>query len=398
MAILLIELHSPLSSPTTTSSTASSLYEDSGVSTSGASETEYDSNDDDISSSDDARYSVKTEHSEKKTSSKTCSLSNTDFKKWKYLFPTTLWDTIQNTDDKCICNNFSGNHARCKHVVKAEGRVVDVEKILRLLERFRQRKNYNGLFGEIKHLIEAVICGNNHKSPAMDILAGLEGLGIKSSETNRQQINPYLSWLEDSLRSKAPAVKSETKPITPQEIPATTHVPSVPLSPEFQTFQPQKYKEVSASTALYIEIVKPLNTSEVAGGYIYIFSEVGKIGNIKIGHTINLDKRLERWNSNCKRQFEYHEATKDGQLDWIPHEARVEKLIFTELKDYRKRKWCGSCSQNHIEWFDVDPEHVVKVFEKWRRWVLQEPYVQDEITRKWGPRVVPAVCKPIPFS
>ncbi len=282
--------------------------------------------------------------------------------------------------------------------MKAKGRVFDIEKILQLLQRFRRRANYDGLFAEIAHLIEVFICGNNHKSSAQNILDKLKAPENNSTESDREYIKPYLWWLEDSLKSKALVVKLETKPSTLQDIPATTNKVSVPIPPAFQPYQPKEFLRSSPFTALSSVITKPLTSTDEKDGYIYIFLEVGTIGPIKVGWTKDLDERLKNWNRACQRQFEYHPGTKNGELPWIPHVSRVERLIHTELKDYRKKRRCGACNCNHIEWFDVDAKHVVKVFEKWRNWILQNPYEEDEPVGPWSPKVVAEVCKPIPFS
>jgi hypothetical protein len=62
----------------------------------------------------------------------------------------------------------------------------------------------------------------------------------------------------------------------------------------------------------------------------------------------------------------------------VPLVGQVERLIHTELKEYRMLIDCNGCGKTHSEWFCVSKEHVIKVFQKWKDWISREPYMQTD--------------------
>ncbi len=117
---------------------------------------------------------------------------------------------------------------------------------------------------------------------------------------------------------------------------------------------------------------------------------------------VTVHTRLRQWNSQCHSNYTFHPATSTVQTVEIPHASRVEQLIHTELKEYRKKiGCCNGCGRGHDEWFDVQGEHVVRVFRKWRNWIEQDPYAFDPDSGSWMIRpemfyTLAAVCQPVP--
>lgn len=134
---------------------------------------------------------------------------------------------------------------------------------------------------------------------------------------------------------------------------------------------------------------------------MYMFWDQQHFGITKIGRTIDLEKRLEQWNSQCKIKHHYHQSSRDGKPPRIPHVQRIERLMHIELCNYRKKRGCGGCGKNHIEWFDIGEVKAREVFQKWRDWINQKPYALDD-SGDWAVRPemldsLSEVCEPVGF-
>lgn len=112
-------------------------------------------------------------------------------------------------------------------------------------------------------------------------------------------------------------------------------------------------------------------------GFIYLFWDKQHFGKLKIGFTKNIERRLKEWNRRCGREHSYlnHDNRSGAQM---PHVHRVEKLIHTELKEYRQKRKFEGCGKNHHEWLHEGEVHAVKVAQKWQEWMMQEPYAVNE--------------------
>ena len=120
-------------------------------------------------------------------------------------------------------------------------------------------------------------------------------------------------------------------------------------------------------------------------GYIYVFESTIYNGYVKIGRTKNpIGDRMNKW-GKCEIGCLY---IKDPENTKFRHYELVEKLIHTELSNYRRRYKCKTCGSgyklnpnkrdqhvSHEEWFEIDKDKALQVVERWRRWVIErEPY------------------------
>ena len=76
---------------------------------------------------------------------------------------------------------------------------------------------------------------------------------------------------------------------------------------------------------------------------MYIFSQRGNFGHLKIGRSGNVFRRLNQWNKQCKKTMEIYfpesvrnkdESMPDVQQ--VPHISRVEALVHLELNHHRR--------------------------------------------------------------
>lgn len=114
-------------------------------------------------------------------------------------------------------------------------------------------------------------------------------------------------------------------------------------------------------------------------GSIYLFWREDFPQILKIGYTTNgVEKRLQDWSRLCRREYASDlQLYKETEMT-VPFVYQVERLIHTELKNYRMRIECTGCGKYHFEWFCVSKGHAFKVFQKWKAWTLLEPYMQTD--------------------
>jgi predicted GIY-YIG superfamily endonuclease len=205
----------------------------------------------------------------------------------------------------------------------------------------------------------------------------------------------HISWLY--------TIATNSKPISQSKVKAATAQPKVrvSVSPNFTPYQPQKTMNLTVSSALHQKATSPLGARDQTSGFIYLFWDKQYFGMVKIGYTKDLTERLKSWNRDCKREHVYHSSRK-SQAN-MSHVHRVEQLIHTELKEYRRRRKCEGCGKMHKEWFNVAEVHAVKVARKWREWILQEPYAQDADSGQWviRPEMLDSLermCEPLPHN
>ena len=110
-------------------------------------------------------------------------------------------------------------------------------------------------------------------------------------------------------------------------------------------------------------------------GYIYVFGHYSNESYLKIGRTVDLAERLNKWNRSCYRTHLYKRDETNGKIK-VPHVKRVEKIIHTELKNMRHMVKCDPCGGHHNEWFKVNEADVFSVIKKWEEWILKRSYVE----------------------
>lgn len=61
----------------------------------------------------------------------------------------------------------------------------------------------------------------------------------------------------------------------------------------------------------------------------------------------------------------------------VPCAHFVLKLVHTELTDYQLHFKCKKHSVTHRGFFYVSKNHAMRVIQKWRQWMLQDPYMRN---------------------
>jgi hypothetical protein len=163
---------------------------------------------------------------------------------------------------------------------------------------------------------------------------------------------------------------------------AQTELP--PVNP-IQDFKPYINKGLSGtiSEELAKLLTRPLKKSDIKyQGSMYIFSQRGNFGHLKIGRSGNVSRRLKQWNKQCKKTMEIYfpvsvknkdESMPDMQQ--VPHISRVEALVHLELYHHRRIEHkCPGCDKLHLEWFEVSKDIAIGVVRKWSAWMATLPY------------------------
>ncbi|KAI9867384.1 MAG: hypothetical protein M1813_008942 [Trichoglossum hirsutum] len=131
-------------------------------------------------------------------------------------------------------------------------------------------------------------------------------------------------------------------------------------------------------------LTKDMVKSDFESGYIYVFESNDHPNHLKVGYTKKTVKeRIDGWKTQCK--CDPKEVYPRGLGVKIPHAHKVESLIKAELNHYQENQYCRNrnCGHEHREWFNVTPEQMEAVIEKWSSWIQQNPY---EIFDYNGPR------------
>ncbi|KAJ4375379.1 hypothetical protein N0V83_002465 [Neocucurbitaria cava] len=297
---------------------------------------------------------------------------------------------------------------------------------------FHNKGDYTELLAQIERLVQVVMCGSHRNSALLTPKDNPRMTKLKSTVSRLPSISnedhkTLKTWLltisNPELRPSAALPKDhellvKTEPTTrkcrssntPKSPTSTSASPKVTTINEpseyataFSPYQPKKYSNLSVFEALHSVITTPLKSTDEKNGFIYMFWDKKYFGMVKIGRTVDLQARLDQWNTQCKRTHSYLTVATNGEQDEIPHVSRIERLIHLELKEYRRQRRCEGCGKNHVEWFHVGETHAVKVFQKWREWIIQKPYALDPHTGEWTIRAdmmhtLTQVCEPVPVE
>ena len=129
--------------------------------------------------------------------------------------------------------------------------------------------------------------------------------------------------------------------------------------------------EREALAALLDKLEKPISHNSSRGGcYIYGYTLPGAVGYIKIGSSVDEQKRLQAW-ANCCGQtpIKVFKA-------YMPYAAGlVEKMVHYHLHEFRRQLLCGS--KTHNEWFEVPLERSLQALTQVMRFSRSSPLTSD---------------------
>ncbi|KIW71612.1 hypothetical protein PV04_03755 [Phialophora macrospora] len=128
-----------------------------------------------------------------------------------------------------------------------------------------------------------------------------------------------------------------------------------------------KDKDATAQQLIRQTLLKPLTSADMHRvGYIYTYWQPPNMGYVKIGYSKDVKKRLADWRRQCGFNLEEHNSGEIRTTARVSHLHRIESLIHAELKDYRLLEpSCTGCGKSHREWFEVRPNHALRVVAKW---------------------------------
>ncbi|KAH7357457.1 meiotically up-regulated gene 113-domain-containing protein [Pyrenochaeta sp. MPI-SDFR-AT-0127] len=341
------------------------------------------------------------------------------------IIPLDIHTKLKDNPHQCVASFVAKPQERCSKSLRQSSDNVD--HIFKAISKCNEQKDYTNLSIQIEKLIPIVMCDGHQKvaltgprsDPRMEKLRLL--VSMLPHAPNKHS-SAFFTWTNALSNHKLPPVtdraenlniRTEKKaatsifrnaiiPPSPSpkvETPVAIVTATLPVSRPFEPYQPQKWQALSVSAALLSIITTPLTDTDVKPGFIYIFWDNRSLGMVKIGRTIDLKKRLQDWDRQCKHSHSYHASSISGELSEIPHVSRIERLMHLELKECRKQRKCNACGTNHREWFETSEPHAVKVFQKWQKWILQRPYEKDN-QGVWSIRpemqhTIQQVCEPV---
>ncbi|KAF2174732.1 hypothetical protein K469DRAFT_771439 [Zopfia rhizophila CBS 207.26] len=104
---------------------------------------------------------------------------------------------------------------------------------------------------------------------------------------------------------------------------------------------------------------------------------------VKIGKALDVEKRINEIKSRCG--IPHLERVQDNKDRPVKLYEKLEKLVHAELGNFRVVFDCsGKCqkrkngvSTEHTEWFNVPEDVALKTVQRWRKFVMAEPYRED---------------------
>ena len=123
-------------------------------------------------------------------------------------------------------------------------------------------------------------------------------------------------------------------------------------------------------------------------GRIYILRRIQEPRFLKIGRTTKDIKDRQKAIEPCVGKTE---VIYGKDLVQVSNHTRLERLIHTELWRRERKFQCFNCSQkhqSHREWFEgISDEEAIEVVNRWRNWMLSEPYRSGKLRFLWQLRI-----------
>lgn len=326
----------------------------------------------------------------------------------EHIMPSEMHTRFKNDPELCVASWVTKPNVRCTNKIKRQP--VGGHTVLDAVSGCIQKGDFATLPEDLEKLAKILLCGRHQKvalkqPKAKARINALRDFILDLPQASEEDTSTFRAWTMAlaSLSPPSPTRRS-ARELSPFEIPleknitmalntkTTSHLPG------FLPYKSSRVSDVDIVKNLKKLIAKPLTPTDLKSGFIYIFWDQGTFGMVKIGRTSDLKRRLKEWN-RCKSTHSYHKASQNRELVTVPHVQRIERLIQTELVNTRKKRPCDSCEKTkvHQEWFEITEAKAVEVFQKWRTWILNTPYIVDD-EGKWVIRpemleTIPGLCK-----
>jgi hypothetical protein len=336
-----------------------------------------------------------------------------------FIIPYDIRQRLLHKEGKCVA--LLNDLRSCD--IKVKYPLTDLMQKLDALARFSRGIDYTTAVKEIKVIVDGSLCGT-HINKAIRKINELEEALKDLSDDDSDAFDTWIRAIAgmERLSPTATAVAEGEKPQGDEddEAPAQTiflrrstrlsqlrrsetftkatrMVNDVKHFVRFKPYLSRIVNDDAVAKDLNTVLRKPLGKNDVKSGYIYIFWHKGQFGHVKIGRSKDPESRLDQWKKKCRREHEFHKSSKE--LIEVEHVNRVEKLIHTELQKYRLTTLCEGCGRKHKEWFEVPEQLAVEVFNKWKDFILQKPYVEDSkgkyILREGLLATISDLCQPL---
>ncbi|MCJ1391669.1 hypothetical protein MMC18_004534 [Xylographa bjoerkii] len=288
-------------------------------------------------------------------------------------------DDSKQEDDKVehgTCPDVLSKERCQKHLAKAKA-----ENALRRLQEIHKPLSLPDLIKRLYGIVELMFCNYHFDEANTEVMSWALSQGMSSSAPKACDSPPSVTL--DPPKSTPfelkEAMKVAVKPdynfcqLSSSKGGTTYTVGITPCVP----YQPRNTKDLSVKQCLAMCVIRPLSKQEEKMGFLYVYSTNGDFGSRKIGVTAQkdgIDGRLKGWRSQCKADVNLV-YPKEGEPVLLKHVYRLEKLVHTELKNYRIGKCNGCCrTKKHIEWSLASDALIVAVIRRWSAWIQSEPY------------------------
>ncbi|KAH1735899.1 hypothetical protein KXX40_006994 [Aspergillus fumigatus] len=306
---------------------------------------------------------------------------NSTLKSLCSIIPLDIRERLREDDQRCPAQTVKG--VRCK--VRHRANVPIIMQYLDSLTTIKPSEVLQCL----KNLSKVALCPLAHQRVARreldawktdinklcDIQQDQEHV---ASHTNHR-LFALANWINtlSGRESFSERVEAASPPTSQESIPS--NIPQVfTLIQKFAPYVPKACAGLSVSEALEKLLLKPLMKSEIERvGSVYVCWQPGNFGHLKIGFSNDISKRVKEWSAKCRKPMEVYfpKRGSDEEHLQVSHVCRVEKLVHTELKNYRRiEEKCPGCGGNHIEWFEVSRQLAIAVVRKWTAWMQTSPY------------------------
>ncbi|OCK81596.1 hypothetical protein K432DRAFT_442248 [Lepidopterella palustris CBS 459.81] len=130
--------------------------------------------------------------------------------------------------------------------------------------------------------------------------------------------------------------------------------------------------------------------------YVYVlnapayFKERKMVERVKIGHSGDVEKRIQDIERTCGITGLKQVHDQDGIA--IPYYMRLENLVHTELRNFRKPLQCGKekCrnKSGHSEWYEVNEKVALESVKLWRNFLKKDPYDANGVLKSEWSRIL----------
>lgn len=354
----------------------------------------------------------------------------------------SVLDNVIESRDTCVALR-PRNGPRCK--IKLKHFSDEVPDIFERVANLSVPDDWNTLFPQLKSIVDMSLCRHPHGRKAMEELLALdlrmakwtESQDSTTTDASQGVISTLVQpWLRDICGDSHEKIRKLRKELAPGEVkvdpmgdsqisvqsavtatPGATGpsdqrnadiplqpIPQVPYIQSFRPYQPLNVKYLSTESAVRNVVKEPITGDDATRPkYLYIYWFPGNFGYIKIGVTENVPGRLRSWEEQCKHFIREHPQGPSGERVLVEHAHRVEKLVHTELKEFRfEETCCHGCGRRHKEWFRCEPEHAARIIKKYSDWTNTKPYILDKRRAAWvlsdkiKENEIREICKPVP--